>query len=148
MNKIPLEEDRTIINWRIFPIGALVTLVLAYLLDKWLFIQMRSQRSNPSSTWIQDPLFLWTVVSGLVLFAAWLGLSWIALTRSQRSLPISIIILIVGLLIYIYPFLQMIFTWLPMLFFTVRTPLSYSGLYIAILSILQLLIKQPNRTVS
>jgi len=148
MNKIPLEEDRTIINWIIFPIGALVTLFLAYMLDKWLFIQMRFQRSNPSSTWIQDPLFLWTVVSGLVLFAAWLGLSWIALTRSQRSLPISIIILIVGLLIYISPFLQMIFTWLPMLFFTVRTPLSYSGLYIAILSILQLLIKQPNRTVS
>jgi hypothetical protein len=147
MNKIPLEEDRTIINWIIFPIGALVTLFLAYMLDKWLFIQMRFQRSNPSSTWIQDPLFLWTVVSGLVLFAAWLGLSWIALTRSQRSLPISIIILIVGLLIYIYPFLQMIFTWLPMLFFAVRTPLSYSGLYIAILSILQLLIKQPNRTV-
>ena len=148
MNKIPLEEDRTIINWIIFPIGALVTLFLAYMLDKWLFIQMRFQRSNPSSTWIQDPLFLWTVVSGLVLFAAWLGLSWIALTRSQRPLPISIIILIVGLLIYISPFLQMIFTWLPMLFFTVRTPLSYSGLYIAILSILQLLIKQPNRTVS
>jgi hypothetical protein len=148
MNIISSVEDRTTINRIIFPIGALVILVIGYLLDKWLFIQMRFQRSNPSSTWIQDPIFLWTVVNGLVLFAAWLVLSWITLTRSHRSLIISIIILIVGVIIYLYPFLQMIFTWLPMIFFTVRSTLSYSGLYIAILSILQLLIKQPNRAVS
>jgi hypothetical protein len=147
MNNTYAPDDHDILPRILFPVGVLITLVLAYLLDKWLFTQTRLEQSG-NFKWGLEPLFLWTVVSGLVLFAAWLALSWIALARSQRSLPIAIAILIVGLLIYLYPFLQMIFTWLPMLFFTVRTPLSYSGLYIAILSILQLLIKQPNRTVS
>ena len=132
----------------IFPIGVLAILIIAYFLDKWLFTQTRLARSNPATTWSQDPIFVWTLVSGLVLFAVWLGLSWIALTRSQRSLPVSIIFLFVGLIIYLYPFLQMIFIWLPYIFTNVRTPLSYSGLYFAILSILQLLIKQPSKIIS
>jgi hypothetical protein len=140
--------NRSIINRITFPLGVLVVLALSYLLDKWLFTQTRLAHSNPASTWYQDPIFVWTFVSGIILFAAWLGLGWIVLARSQRSLPISIIILIVGLIIYLYPFLQMIFTWLPYIFTNVRTPLSYSGLYIAILSILQLLIKQPNKTMN
>jgi len=137
-------EDRNLIDRIIFPIGAFIVLAISYLLDKWLFSQTRLARSNPATNWYTDPIFVWTLVSGLILFAIWLGLSWIVLTRSQRSLPISIIILIVGLVIYLYPFLQMILIWLPYLFTNVRTPLSYSGLYIAVLSILQLLIN--NRT--
>ena len=144
MNKSPSVENRMSRNLIIFPIGVLSILILSYFLDRWLFTQTRLARITPATTWIRDPLFLWTVVSGLVLFATWLGLSWIVLTRSQRSLPISITILIVGVIIYFYPFLQMIFIWLPYIFTNVRTPLSYSGLYIAILSILQLLIKQSN----
>ncbi len=148
MNNALERNDHDILRSILFPAGVLVSLALAYLLDRWLFTQSRLARSNPAITWYQDPIFVWTLVSGLFLFAIWLGLGWIALTKSQRSLPIAITVLIVGLLIYLYPFLQMGFTWLPMLFFTVRTPLSYSGLYIAILSILQLLIKQPVRIVS
>jgi len=147
MNNTYAPDDHKILPKILFPVGVLITLVLAYLLDSWLFTQTRLARST-HLVGIQDPLLLWTVVSGLVLFTAWLILSWITLTWSHRSLPVSIIILIVGLLIYIYPFLQLLVTWLPMLFFTVRTPLSYSGLYIAILSILQLLIKQPIKTMS
>jgi hypothetical protein len=145
---MPSLLNRSIINRITFSLGVLVVLALSYLLDKWLFTQTRLARINPATTWTQDPIFVWTLVSGLVLFAIWLGLSWIALTRSQRSLPISVIILIVGLVIYLYPFLQMIIIWLPYIFTNVRTPLSYSGLYIAILSILQLLIKQPNKTMN
>ncbi len=148
MNKTHSIENSISKNWIIFPIGVLSTLILSYFLDRWLFAQTRLARITPAATWYQDPIFVWTVVSGLVLFATWLGLSWIVLTRSQRSLPISITILIVGVIIYFYPFLQMIFIWLPYIFTNVRTPLSYSGLYIAILSILQLLIKQPNKTIS
>ena len=148
MNKISSFEDRTTFDRIIFPIGVLVVLVIAYLLDKWLFTQTRLARSNPAQTWYQDPIFVWTLVSGLILFIVWLGLGWIVLARSHRSLPISIIILIVGLIIYLYPFLQMIFIWLPYIFTNVRTPLSYSGLYIAILSILQLLIKMPTKTLN
>ncbi len=148
MNKISSLEDRTTLDRIIFPIGVLVVLVIAYLLDKWLFTQTRLARSNPAQTWYQDPIFVWILVSGLILFIVWLGLGWIALARSQRSLPISIIILIVGLIIYLYPFLQMIFIWLPYIFTNVRTPLSYSGLYIGILSILHLLIKQPAKAIS
>ncbi len=148
MNNSQEHDDPDILRRILFPAGVLVTLVLAYLLDRWLITQTRLARSNPATTWSQDPIFVWTLVSGLVLFALWLGLSWIVLTRSQRSLPVSIILLIVGLIVYLYPFVQMIFIWLPYIFTNVRTPLSYSGLYIAILSILQLQIKQPNRTVS
>ncbi len=145
---MPSIHNRNIIDRLNFPIGALIVLVIAFLLDKWLFSQTRLAHSNPASTWYQDPIFVWTFVSGIILFALWIGLGWIVLARSQRSLPVSIIFLIVGLIIYLFPFLQMIFIWLPYLFTNVRTPLSYSGLYIAILSILQLLIKQPTKTMS
>ena len=148
MNNTLEHDDHDILRSILFPAGVLVTLALAYLLDRWLFTQTRLARSNPPITWYQDPIFVWTLVSGLILFTAWLGLGWIALTKSQRSLSVSIILLIVGLIVYLYPFVQMIFIWLPYIFTNVRTPLSYSGLYIAILSILQLLIKQPSKTMS
>jgi len=144
MNNRNEPDDQDILPRILFPVGALITLVLAYLLDSWLFTQTRLAKSN-HLVGIQDPLFLWTVISGLVLFAAWLALSWIALTRSRRSTLVSIVILIIGLLLYLYPYLELLFTWLPMLFFTVRTPLTYTGLFIAVLSILQLLLKGPSR---
>jgi hypothetical protein len=139
--------NRNLLNKIIFPIGVLVTLVLAYLLDNWLFTQTWLSKST-HLVGIQDPLFLWTVVSGLILYTAWLALSWIALTKSRRSLPISIIIIVIGLLLYIYPYLEMEITWLPMIYFTIRTPLAYTGLFIAILSTLQLILKYPNQAES
>ena len=137
--------DRGIRSRIIFPIGVLITLGIAYLLDSWLFIQTRlakSTRLGPGD--IHDPLFIWTIISGFVLFAAWLALSWLALTKSSRSLPISLISIVIGLIFYMYPYLEMFFTWLPMLYFTVRTPLAYTGLFIAVLSTLQLILKYPN----
>lgn len=141
MNNIYEPDDQDIHPRILFPVGVLITLVLAYLLDRWLFSQTRLAQSTGN----QYPLILWTAVSGFVLFATWLALSWIALTRSRRSTPVSIIILIIGLLLYLYPYLQLLVTWLPMLFFTVRTPLTYTGLFIAVLSILQLIVKSPSR---
>ena len=79
----------------------------------------------------------------LVLFTAWLVLSWITLTRCQRSTPISVIVLIVGFFLYAYPSLEFLITWLPMMFFTVRTPRSYTGLFVAVLSVLHLLVTRP-----
>ncbi len=148
MNQTHEPDNPGILRSILFPAGVLVTLVLAYLLDRWLFAQTRLVRTGQFSPGIEDPLFVWTVASGLVLFAAWLALSWIALTRSQSSLPVSIIILIVGLIIYLYPYLEMMLPWLPMLFFTVRTPLAYSGLFVVMLSVLQLLIKPPAISIS
>ena len=136
--------DRGIRSRVIYPIGVLITLGLAYLLDSWLFTQTRLAKST-HLVGIHDPLFLWTIISGLVLFAAWLALSWLALTKSSRSLPISLIIIVIGLIFYIYPYLEMLITWLPMLYFTVRTPLAYTGLFIAVLSTLQLILKYPNQ---
>lgn len=99
-----------------FPAGVVVTLALAYLLDSWLFKQTRLARSEGT----QNPLHLWTAVSGLVLFTAWLVLSWITLTRCQRSTPISVIVLIVGLFLYAYPSLVFVITWFTMVFFKVE----------------------------
>ena len=127
----------------IYPIGVFLTLGLAYLLDSWLFTQTRLAKST-HLVGIYDPLFLWTIISGLVLFAAWLALSWLALTKSSRSLPISLTLIVIGLIFYIYPYLEILITWLPMLYFTVRTPLAYTGLFIAVLSTLQLILKYPN----
>lgn len=141
---MPTPEDRKILPRIIFPVGVLLTLALAYLLDSWLFTQTRLSRAT-DFTGIRDPLFLWTVVSGLVLFVAWLALSWITLTRGHRSTLFSIIVLIVGLLLYVYPFLQLVVIWIPMIFFTVRTPLAYTGLFVAVLSILHLLVTNPNK---
>lgn len=135
-------EQRNILPKIIFPIGVLITLLLSYLMDSWLFIQTRLARSS-GQIGIQNPLFIWTVVSGLILFAAWLALCWITLTRSRRSTLVSVFVLILGLLLYVYPYLQLLFTWVPMIFFTVRTPLNYTGLFVAVLSIVQLLIKSP-----
>ncbi len=136
--------DRRILSRIIFPISVLLTLVIAYLLDMWLFTQTRLSRQL-GLLGLQDPVFLWTVVSGVVLFAVWLALSWVALARSRPSLPVSIIVLVIGLVFYVYPYLQMSFAWVPYLFLMVRTPLNYTGLFVAVLSILQLLVRTPSQ---
>lgn len=131
-----MSEKRRLIPKIIFPAGVAINLLLAYFLDRWLFTQTQVAQAEG----IQTPLHKWTIVSGLVLFFFWLGLSWVTLTTSQKSRLVSVIVLIVGLVLYIYPTLQMLATWTPMLFFTVRTPLSYTGLFVAVLSVLHLLV--------
>ncbi len=142
MDKTPSTTGGGLLPPVIFPIASLVTLFIAYLLDRWLFTQTRLARSGISQPTI-NPLFVWTIVSGLVLFAAWLVVSWITLARTRRSVPVSILGMIVGLLLFIYPYLQMYAVWLPMLFFATNTPLAYTGLYISVLSGLQLIIRNP-----
>jgi hypothetical protein len=115
-------------------VGMLITLLAAYALDRWLFRTM--QLATKTSNYVY--LYVWTLGSGLVLLAVWLGLGWITLARSRRSLLVSIQFLIVGSLIYYYPLLQISFVLLPYLFTGVRTPLSYSGLFIAFLGLLHL----------
>jgi hypothetical protein len=123
----------------IFPVGVFATLFVAYFLDRWLLTHTRLARAEGNSF----PLFLWTIVSGGVLYASWLALSWITLTRSRRSTPVSAVVLIVGFLLFIYPYLYLTWTWLPTLFVMERTPLAYTGLFVAVLSILHLLVTIP-----
>jgi hypothetical protein len=115
-------------------IGMLVTLLAAYGLDRWLFRTI--QLAMTSGNYVY--LYVWTLGSGLALLAIWLDLGWITLARSRRSLLVSILYLIIGSLIYYYLYLQMFFVWLPYLFTEVRTPFSYSGLFIAFLGLLHL----------
>jgi len=69
-------EHRNILHRIIFPKEVLATLVFAYPLDSWLFTQTRLFHSTHLVS-IQDPFFLFTAVSGFVLFANWLILNWI-----------------------------------------------------------------------
>ena len=122
-------------------IGMLVTLLAAYGLDRWLFRTM--QLATETSNYVY--LYIWTLGSGLGLLAVWLGQGWLTLAHSRRSLPVSILFLIIGSLIYYYPLLQISFVWLPYLFTHVRTPLSYSGLFIAFLGLLHLFLPPETR---
>jgi hypothetical protein len=115
-------------------IGMLVTLLAAYGLDRWLFRSMRLAMKTSNFVYLS----VWTLGSGLALLAVWVVLGWLTLARSRRSLLVSLIFLIIGSLIYSYYYLQMFFVWLPYLFTEVRTPLSYSGLFIAFLGLLHL----------
>ncbi len=143
MNETPSTSGKDLLPPVIFPIAALVMLFIAYLLDRWLFTQSRLARAGISQL-TTSPLFVWTIVSGIVLFVAWLAVSWLTLARTRRSVPISIIGMIVGFILFIYPYLQVYAAiLLPMLFRATNTPLAYTGLYISVLSGLQLIIKNP-----
>jgi hypothetical protein len=126
-------------NPKFFPgyvslIGMLATLLAAYGLDRWLFLSMRLAMKTSNFVYLS----VWTLGAGLALLAVWLVLGWLTLARSRRSLLVSITFLLLGSLFYYYFHLQIFFVWLPYLFSDVRTPLSYSGLFIAFLGLLHL----------
>jgi hypothetical protein len=83
----------------------------------------------------------WIIVIGLVTGAVLLGLSWLTLLKSERSYPISIIFIIIGLIFYIYPVIYLWvpawIAWLPLPYlYSFSTPFAYTGIYIAVLGFL------------
>jgi hypothetical protein len=120
-------------------IGMTIELILFFGIDKWLDWQARiAQKSSDYPTY-----FIWIIVSGLVICVLLCGLSWLTLIKSQRSFPISIIFIAVGLLVYNYPILYLWSSWLPLPYiFSYHTPLAYTGIFISVLGMMHLFLPE------
>lgn len=75
-----------------------MTLVLAYGIDQWMYLQLRSSRQTGS----MPQYYLLVIAGGLLLGAIWLGLSWISLKKAPQTIAVSMIFIIVGLLAFIW----------------------------------------------
>ena len=119
-------------------LGLLVVLALAFVLNRWLYIQGHSG----FPFFYLRMIYIWNLVGGLFLITVWLALAWITLILSRRSNLVSIIFLAVGLLVYSYPGLNLWFSWLPVLvtLYSTSTPFSYTGIFIVVLGVLHLLL--------
>jgi hypothetical protein len=120
-------------------IGLVISLFLFFGTDKWLDRQARIAHLNSDF----QTYMIWIIVIGLAICALLFALSWLTLFRSQRSVPISIIFIAVGLIVYIYPVLyQLVPLWIPWLplpyIYYYNTPLAYTGIFITVLGILRL----------
>lgn len=121
---------------RLLPLlGLVIALALAYAINRMLTIQERNFRFTSNF----KLYLIWLLVCGLLLIVIWLGLAWITLSLSHRSALVSIVFLVVGLLVFSYPFLWQSFTWIPnVVVYWIDTPLSYTGSYIVVLGFLNL----------
>jgi hypothetical protein len=119
-------------------LGVLIALVLTFALNQWLYDQARLVRITSGYA----RLYVLEIISGLFLIIVWLALAWITLVRSQRSALVSIIFLALGFFIYCYQYIWIlgIWSWLPLLFKSFDTPLSYTGIFIAVLGGLHFLL--------
>lgn len=120
-------------------VGMVIAIILFIGIDKWLYWQERTARQNINF----ELYYLWVIVSGLAICALLCALSWLTLLKSQRSYPISIIFIAVGLIVYIYPILYLLIPqWIPWLSFPYisyyNTPFVYTGIFIAVLGFLHL----------
>ena len=125
---------------RLIPLlGLLASLALAYGLDQWLYIQSRNARVT--SNFAQ--LYIWDIVCGLLLIAIWSALAWVTLILSRRSVVVSLIFVALGISVYCYPYFYMA-NWLPGIpflpYLPLQSTLSFTGLFIAVLGILHLLL--------
>jgi predicted membrane protein len=118
-------------------IGMVVALILFLGLDRWQDRQGRlAQQNSEFQTYM-----IWIIVIGLVIGVLLYGLSWLTLFQSQRSSPISIIFIIVGVIVYIYPVLYLWapawISWLPLPYiYSYSTPFAYTGIFLAVLGFL------------
>jgi len=120
-------------------IGMVIAIILVFGLDLWLNKQERLARQNGEF----QTYMIWIIVVGFVLGVILYALSWLALLRSQRSTPISIVFIIIGLVVYIYPVLYLWapawLSWLTLPYlYSYDTPFAYDGIYIAVLGFLHL----------
>jgi hypothetical protein len=120
-------------------IGMVIGLFLFFGIDRWLDRQVRIAQKNAHF----QPYMIWIIVSGLAICALFYALSWLTLFRSQRSVSISIIFIVVGLIVYTYPVLYLWTPqWIPWLnlpyISAYNTPLPYTGIFITALGILHL----------
>jgi hypothetical protein len=117
----------------------LITLTIAYGIDYWLFLQKRVSLQNGNIA----QAFIWEILGGLALSAIWLALSWVIIVKNRRNVAISVIFIIVGLLSFIWYPLEIISPYIANHLFIFRISvinLQYSGLFIAVLGFLALLI--------
>jgi hypothetical protein len=124
-------------------IGMFIALILFFGLDRWLDQQAQlARRTSDFRTYM-----IWIIVVGLVLGILLYTLSWLTLLKSQRSTAISIIFMLIGLLVYLYPVLYL---WAPSwiswphlsYLYTYSTPVAYTGIFIAVLGFLHLSLPQ------
>jgi uncharacterized membrane protein len=78
-------------------LSVVITLALAFGIDKWLFIQERAARQNANMTQV----LIWTIFGDLVLGAIWVAISWIILVKSRRNRPVSVILIVIGIVTFI-----------------------------------------------
>jgi uncharacterized membrane protein len=119
--------------------GMLISLFLFFGLDRWLADQAKIARDNTDFR----SYVLWITLIGFAIAALLYVLSWLTLFRSQRSTPISIIFIVVGLVVYLYPVLYLWSPvwapWLPLPYlFSYDTPVAYTGVFITVLGFLHL----------
>ena len=114
-------------------ISTIVTLALAFGIDKWLVLQHRIAYSNSNF-----PLFFtWMLISCLFLLVIWIAIAWI-LFRTWQSLPISILVLILGFTAFILPFAYLLIPGMPYLFEPPFSAFTVTGMFVSVLSLLHL----------
>jgi len=119
-------------------LSMLITLAIAYGIDQWLNIQQSYPRMNINF----QQAFLWEFFSGLLLCVVWIALSWMVLVKNRRSVAISILYIVIGLLSFVWIPLEMASPFVMKHLFLFRNSvpnLQYSGLFIAALGFLTLL---------
>jgi hypothetical protein len=123
-------------------LSMLASMAIAYGIDRWLVYQQRVARREMT----YPSAYTWVIIGGLVLLLVWLVESWFILVKSQRTLAVSIIFIILGLLAFVWYPLELASPFWLMHFYLFPYPvdnLQYSGLFIAILGILTLIIPNP-----
>lgn len=126
-------------------LAGIIALALANGMDRWLQFQYRIARNNADFT----TSLSWQLASGLFLLVLWFALAWIMLSRAWRSMLVSIILLILGLAAFVVPFAYLLIPIPPPPSFLVDLPPSafaYTGIFVAVLGLLHLLVTSPIKT--
>ena len=112
-----LMNRNRILNETIAILGMIAALVIAYRLDRWL-IQARKEAAQ---TFIFYPVLWGSLAANLIAAAILLLLAWFVFTRLERSISLTIIFLIAGLGVMIYPITNLVWD-IPMFSFLARSP--------------------------
>jgi hypothetical protein len=98
-------------------LGMMAALVVAYRLDRWL-IQARKEAAE---TFILFPVLWEKLAANLIAAAMVMLLAWFVLIRLERSISLTIIFLIAGLGVMLYPMTNLVLD-IPMFSFLARSP--------------------------
>ena len=113
-------------------IGTAMALIIFIGIDRWLYQQGRLALETSNF----ETFYFWVLVTGLGIFAILCALSYLTLLKSQPSTPISIAMMIVGLIVYIYPIVYLSGA-LPLPYISYySTPFAYTGIFFAVLGFL------------
>lgn len=111
MNRNKLLNETTAI------LGMIAALVVAYGLDQWIF-QLRKESAR---TFVMAPALWGRLAANLITAAILLLLAWFVLTRVERSMGVTIIFLIAGLGVMLYPMTNLVLD-IPIFSFLARSP--------------------------